>query len=209
MKAISNWNLLAVDFQRDFACPEGRWFRPRACHSFVSNVLVPWLTDNEIRLSEIISDYRLPRPNETEAYCVPGTPGYESVIDLAVKRAGLWIKSMNNPTWVRRDEPNGRAILSSPECKPSAFTKWVHSQFGPPSPDSAVIVFGLTLDCCVLCTVQELYYRGYRVMVLEDGVDSYNSAENKTYLLNTVISNWAGIITWDQFLELTRQSSQG
>jgi nicotinamidase-related amidase len=51
-----------------------------------------------------------------------------------------------------------------------------------------VVLIGLTLDCCVLCTAQEFLFRGYDVRVLKEGVDTYGgTAEEKEILLGSVV----------------------
>ena len=59
-----------------------------------------------------------------------------------------------------------------------------------------VILFGLTIDCCVLSTAQELNWRGYKVHILEDAVDTYSGKqkEKKMILKNVPLSNWADAI---------------
>ena len=70
---------ISVDYQGDFADPSGRWYKKRPCESFINEQLIPYFKRNNIKLSEIVSDYRLPRPSETLEYCIPGTRGYESL----------------------------------------------------------------------------------------------------------------------------------
>jgi nicotinamidase-related amidase len=67
-----------------------------------------------------------------------------------------------------------------------------------------IVLIGLTLDCCVLCTAQELCFRGYRVRFLTEAVDTYSgSQEEKLAILKTPLANWGRPISWEQFRTAT------
>ena len=63
-----------------------------------------------------------------------------------------------------------------------------------------IVLFGLTVDCCVLCTAQELNFRGYNVYILEEATDTYSgSLEEKEIVLNNPpLTNWAEKISWEE-----------
>lgn len=185
-------HFLAVDYQNDFAGPQGRWYKPRPCHTFIEEIFCPALCDYGKQLSEIISDYRLPRPSETIEYCVPGTVGYESRLPDDIKTQNRWIKSMNSPVWVRNND-------DKPYSDPSAFSSWLEKEIGNPTSAGEVVIFGLTLDCCVLCLAQELYFRGYKARYLVEAVDTYNgSSSEKEAMLRTPLPMWGVPISWDE-----------
>ena len=58
-------------------------------------------------------------------------------------------------------------------------------------------VNSLTLDCCVLCTAQELNFRGYKVKLLYEAVDAMDSA----YLeYKEILATKSPILTWAEFI---------
>lgn len=71
---------------------------------------------------------------------------------------------------------------------------------GPPDPENEVILIGLVLDCCVMCTGQELSFRGYSVRYLVEGVDCFSgSADEKQSLLQRYkIFGWGEGIYWNE-----------
>lgn len=64
--------LLCIDFQRDFTAREGVHYKLRPSVEFIKTVLVPFLRVNGLRVAEIISDYRQPRPGHNGDFCNPG-----------------------------------------------------------------------------------------------------------------------------------------
>lgn len=176
------YSFLAVDYQKEFCNPIGRFYKERPCHSFIEKSLIPFLYQHpEAKVAEIISDYRLPRPSETVAYCIPGTEGYQSAIPVEVKLDNVWIKAMNSPDWVRE---NGGSSLETaePYHDLDAFKHWLYETIGKPNSHLQVVVLGLTLDCCVLCTLQQLYFLGYQALFLWEGVDVYDPSAIKKFI---------------------------
>ena len=67
-----------------------------------------------------------------------------------------------------------------------------------------IILIGLTLDCCVLCTSQELSFRGYKVRFLVEAVDTYSgSLKEKQAMLETPHANWGQPISWNELRDMT------
>lgn len=190
--------ILSVDFQKDFTSERGKAYKRRPSVSFVKEILVPYLEEKNIKVAEIISDYRQPRRGDRGALCCPGTTGYESEISKDVKAQKPWIKCMNSPIWVRDNIGDPEKKPGLPIQSPHAFTAWLTTHVGKPGQTTVVLV-GLTLDCCVLCTAQELSFRGYEVRVLEEATDTFSGdqQEKKQILHNPPLSNWAGTITWN------------
>jgi hypothetical protein len=189
--------IISVDLQREFAKPGGKWFQPRPCVAFIENELLPHLMVLGLKVAEIVSDYRLPRPNEQEAYCIPGQSGFQSIIPDTLKDRSVWIKAMNSPVWVRENAGYEDKPPGAPYPDPQSFTNWLCNMIGPPHNCPEVLLIGLTLDCCVLCTAQELYYRGYTVRYLVEGVDTYlGTQEEKDNLLRTPLPMWGKSISW-------------
>lgn len=56
--------IVSVDFQRDSSAEEGLCYRVRPCVDFIKSVLVPYLRKRDLKVTEIVSDYRLPRPGD-------------------------------------------------------------------------------------------------------------------------------------------------
>jgi len=193
--------IISVDFQRDFSAQGGRWFRPRPCVAFLHSTIIPYLQRTGEKVAEIISDYRLPRPLENEAYCVPGTWGFESEIPIELREQERWVKSMNSPAWSRAGA--GKPVLSAgtPYPDPSGFDSWLKRVVGSSDVTPEVALIGLVLDCCVLATAAELYYRGYRVYYIIEGVDTaHGDPEEKAVLFGTALSMWGAPLGWDNFL---------
>lgn len=197
--------IVSVDFQKDFSAAGGRCYRARPCVDFIKGVLVPYLREHSLSVAEIVSDYRLPRPGDQFECCVPGKEGYESEIPGDVKHPKVWIKCMNSPVWVRESGGVADKPAGIPYPDPAAFTEWLRATVGAPQDTREIVLIGLTLDCCVLCTAQELSFRGYQVRFLVEAVDTYSgSAEEKLAILRTPLSNWGQPISWEQFILSTR-----
>ena len=77
--------IISIDFQKDFTAEGGICHKPRPSVDFVKNTLVPYLTEKKIKIAEIISDYRQPRPGGRGNCCRPGEWGYESEIPESAK----------------------------------------------------------------------------------------------------------------------------
>jgi nicotinamidase-related amidase len=77
---------------------------------------------------------------------------------------------------------------------------WLGQVIGYPEDVGAVVLIGLTLDCCVLCTAQELSYRAYPVSFLVEAVDPFSGDSlEKTSLLKSPASNWGQALCWADF----------
>ena len=193
---------ISVDYQGDFADPSGRWYKNRPCESFINEHLIPYFKGHNMKLSEIVSDYRLPRPSETLEYCIPGTRGYDSLLPDDIKSENSFIKCMNSPVWVRENAGIPNSQPGQPYSDPAQFSKWLFEEIGTPEAAPDVIIFGLTLDCCVLCLAQELYFRGYKAHILYEAVDTYEGTkEQKDNMFQTPLPMWAKKITWAEVLE--------
>ncbi len=197
-----NIRFLAVDLQGDFTRPDGAFYANRPSVDFIHRTLVPFLRESSIRTLEIVSDYRGPRKGDDRDICRPGEIGYESDIPVDIKVADIWIKSMNSPIWVRENIGDPDLPPGEPYPDPSAFERWLKNNAAEPE-NTTIVLYGLTLDCCVLCTAQELSFRGYEVYVLEEGTDTRSGdREEKRYLLsNPPLQFWAKSIRWDDLKE--------
>ncbi|MCD6383078.1 MAG: isochorismatase family protein, partial [Thermoplasmata archaeon] len=82
-----------------------------------------------------------------------------------------------------------------PYPDPGAFEGWLTAVLGG---EREVLLIGLTADRCVLATAQELTYRGYKVYVLEEGVDtsSGKEEEKRRVLHNVPFTHWAEAVSW-------------
>jgi len=191
------YRFVSVDLQHDFCLPGGKAYRERSCVGFLTGVLFPFLKTQEICIHEIISDYRPPRLGDRGDFCHPGSWGYQSIVppDLV---ASQWIKCMNSPTWTRYNigEPDLRPGL--PHSDPVSFESWVIKNIG--NSDHVIpVLIGLTVDCCVLCTAQEFNFRGFRPLILREGVDHQTGKpEDRDKILETPMPNWAETIGWEE-----------
>ncbi|MDP3989899.1 MAG: isochorismatase family protein [archaeon] len=190
--------IISVDFQKDFTSKGGVCYKQRQSVGFIKKILVPFLREHKIKIAEIISDYRQPRPGDKGDCCHPGENGYESEIPEDVKLKNIWIKCMNSPIWVRNNIGLANKKPGLPYQDINYFNKWLETVIGKPKDVDEVILIGLTVDCCVLCLAQELNWRGYNVKILEEAVDSYNGGtiEKKQILDNPPLANWANKISW-------------
>ncbi|MEI6238210.1 MAG: isochorismatase family protein [bacterium] len=193
---------LSVDLQKDFSEKGGICYLPRPSVDFVKNTLIPFFREKGLKCAEIISDYRQPRPGDRGDCCHPGTHGYESEIPADIKEGKVWVKCMNSPVWIRENAGDPEKSPGLPYPDPSAFGEWLKENIGE-AKDTEVVLFGLTADCCVLCTAQELKFRGYKVYILSEATDTYSGDQNeKKMLLSGVpVSNWAEAISWEELKE--------
>lgn len=188
---------LSVDLQNDFTSEGGKHYTPKASIKFLQEIFFPFIKERGIKISEIISDYRQPRPGDRDESCIPGTWGYGSIVPKELV-GSRWIKCMNSPIWTRENAGNPNKAPGLPYQAPKEFGEWLSENIGERGKVQP-IVFGLTIDCCVLSTLQELSWRGYYPMVLDEGVDHYSGkSEDKKMALNTVVSNWAKIVNWEK-----------
>ncbi|MDP6156231.1 MAG: isochorismatase family protein [Candidatus Thermoplasmatota archaeon] len=198
---ICKIKFIAVDMQYDFTRPGGACYFPRPCTDFIKSILLPALSERGIRIHEIIADYRQPRPGDPRDICHPGEWGYRSEIPDEAKYDDIWIKSLNSPSWTRVNagDPDGAGGL--PIADHENFTRWLHKGIGIPDV-TKIVLFGLTLDCCVFCTAQDLMFRGYDVLILEEGTDTRSGdGIEKEYLLNKPpLIYWAKPIRWDDLI---------
>lgn len=194
---MSKIKIISVDFQNDFTTKGGVCYRPRKSVPFIKSTLIPFLRSHNIKIAEIISDYRQPRPGDRGDCCHPGEWGYESGIPDDIKLPLVWIKCMNSPLWTRKNIGNKNKKPGLPFQDPNNFNKWLNHVIGDPK-DKEIILIGLTSDCCVFCTAQELNWRGYKVKLLQEAVDNYSGSEKeKDYLLNNPpLTNWAKSVSW-------------
>jgi hypothetical protein len=163
--------IVSVDFQNDFAMPGGFHYRPRACVEFIQETLRPHLVNRGLRIAEIISDYREPRPDlppKADPSCQPGEWGYESAIEADVKDPRQWIKCLNSPIWIRENIGDPARPPGSPYSEPSSFTRWAYTVVGWPE-EVMVVLIGLTLDCCVLCNSSGIPVPGLRCSSAQRG----------------------------------------
>ncbi len=200
-----NIKFISIDFQKDFSNPIGKNFNRGKSINFIKNTFIPYCRENGIVINEIIPDYRHPRPNKLgiECSCIPGTAGFESEIPSDIKNPNQWIKCMNNPIWTRKNAGITNKQAGIPYQDPKGFDKWLEDTIGTPSEVDLVVLLGLTMDCCVLCTSQELKFRGYKVKVLYEATDPMeNDEQHKDYLLtHSPMNIWTNYIRFNELKE--------
>lgn len=201
---MKNIKIISIDFQKEFSNPIGKHYKKRPCVNFIKKTLVPFLKENKIKITEIISDYRQPRPGDLDDCCYPGTQQYESEIPNEIKIKPIWIKCMNSPIWIRKNIGEANKKPGLPYQGPKEFTDWLNKVVGKPEEIDLVILIGLTLDCCVFSTAQELTWRGYKIKILKEGVDTYTgSLKEKEIILNHYpLINWAESISFEELKKL-------
>ena len=190
------YKIIAIDLQKDFTDKSGICYKPRPAVTFIKNILLPYLEKNNLKVAEIISDYRQPRPGDSGDCCHPGETGCESEIPKAVKEKSVWIKCMNSPLWIRKNIGNKNKKPGPPYQDPKKFDAWLKKVIGQPK-DTGIVLIGLTLDCCVLCAAQELCFRGYSINILEEATDTNSGKRtDKSIIFKSPINNWAKPIKW-------------
>jgi nicotinamidase-related amidase len=194
-------NFIAVDLQNDFTTKGGLGFEERPSVDFVKNTVTPYFEKNRIKLSEIVSDYRQPRPGDSGDCCHPNTWGYESIIPNYIKK-DVWVKCMNSPIWVRDNIGTSIEPAGIPHQDGAKFQLWLDKNIGGLNLGIDVVLFGLTVDCCVLSTAQELCWRGYKVHILRDAVDTYSgrSDDKELVLDHTPLLFFADVVNWNDLL---------
>lgn len=190
--------------QNEFTSEGGKYYVPRPSVDFVKNVLFPFLEERGITISEIVSDYRQPRPGDDRDCCRPGEWGYESIIPPFIRNGRQWVKSMNSPVWTRKGIGDPRMDPGEPFPDPTGFGEWLFEHVGGRNDVWKVVLMGLTADCCVLSTVQELRWRGYDVNVLSEATDmrSGDKEEKDVFLHTPPFTFWGAVMEWEELQHL-------
>lgn len=194
------YEFIAVDIQNEFAMEGGKFYTPKPSVSFLKKILLPFFKKNNIKINEIVSDYRQPRPGDSGDGCHPGERGYESLMPDDLRKS-LWVKCMNSPIWIRENIGKEDAMPGSPYPDSKAFEEWVNKNIGKPD-EVILVIFGLTVDCCVMCVVQELRWRGYAPIIIKEAVDHASGKdEDKNIILEkSALRWWAKTMDWEDFL---------
>lgn len=195
--SMKPYAFISIDFQNEFGTEGGKFYTSKPSVTFLKETLFPLLKEKEIKINEIISDNRSPRHGHRGDGCVPGTWGYESIIPTDLQKS-LWIKSANSPLWTRDNAGDPANEATEPYPAPEKFGKWLDENVGKVGEVIPVLI-GLTADCCVLSTAQELDWRGYKPLVLREAVDhASGKIEDRDQVLKSPVSNWADIIDWEE-----------
>lgn len=194
-----NYRFLAVDVQNEFMHPDGCWFNRGTSPYFIQSTLLPYLQEKKCPIVEIISDYGAPRPGHSTNGCIPGTFGYLSVIPSFQHHGSYWVKSMHNPIWIR----NPLSTYKTPVPCPDLFTHWLEESVGSPE-ETIVILFGLTMEVCVMNVCQELYFRGYESKLIIEGTDPMNERLQYKGLIAqfSSLGMYTEVTTFDQIKQL-------
>lgn len=189
------YEFIAVDIQNEFASPGGLFYTSKPSVKFLKETLSPTFKEKGIKINNIVSDYRQPRPGDRGNGCHPGTWGYETLVPKEITKS-TWIKCMNSPVWTRENIGNPDAKPGLPYPDPKKFGKWLEENVG--DRDGVIpVLIGLTIDCCVLSTLQELNWRGYYPTILKEGVDhASGKIEDRDQILKSPASNWGKVISW-------------
>ncbi|MFZ2072079.1 MAG: hypothetical protein WAV10_00110 [Minisyncoccia bacterium] len=196
---MKRYEFIVVDIQNEFATEGGRFYTDKPSIKFLNENIFPFLKKKKIKINEIISDYRQPRQGDTGDGCHPGEWGYRSVMSDDLRKS-LWIKCMNSPIWTRKNigNPDKKPGLPYPDSK--KFGKWIKKNIGAPE-EVIPVIFGLTIDCCVLSTVQEFRWRGFSPIIIREAVDASNGKiEDRDLVLEkTALRWWGKTMNWQEF----------
>ena len=196
------YEFVAVDIQNEFASEGGKFYSLKPSITFLQETIFPFLKEKGLKINEIISDYRQPRPGDGGDGCSPGTWGYESLVPDELRKS-LWVKSMNSPIWIRDGVGDKNKTPGKPYPDPAKFAAWVEENVGKPG-EVRPVIFGLTIDCCVLSTIQEFRWRGFEPIVIREAVDHSSGKEEdkEAVLTKTAIRWWAEVLNWEDFKKL-------
>lgn len=191
------YEFIAVDIQNDFASEGGLFYTSKPSVKFLKETLFPFLKEKGMKINNIISDYRAFRPGYKKEACVPGTWGYETLVPKELTKITR-IKSMNSPLWVRENIGEARKKAGPPYQDPKGFNDWLDKNVGNPE-EVIPILIGLTIDCCVLSTAQEVSWRGYKSLILKEGVDhATGKIEDRDKVLDSTAFNWGKAVSWEE-----------
>jgi len=192
--------IICIDLQNDFASDGGICYRRRPSVDFLAKEFFPYIRSRDITISEIISDYRQPRPGDERDCCRPGEWGYESLLPGNLRKGSQWVKSMNSPIWTRSGVGNADARPGEPFQDPEGFGNWLKEHVGSREEVRAVGLIGLTADCCVLSAAQELRWRGFDVLVISEGTDvrSGDETEKEWFLSHPPFTFWGRSISFPE-----------
>lgn len=195
-----DFDLLCIDFQKEFADKDGINFNKGKSTDFIKNKLIPLLISKKLKVSEIISDYRLPRGKSKNESCVPGTKGFESMLPKELRYGEPWIKCMHNPLWTRKNIGTANKEPGLPYQDHLAFNDWIKSHLF----FKKAVLFGLTTECCVLQVASELYFRGFDVYCLYEATDPMNERlKYKDEIINhSTFTLYVKTIHFDEFLKM-------
>ena len=192
-------HILSIDLQNEFCREGGALYRPRPCVPFIRDTFLPFVRARGYTIAEIISDYRVTAPGTDTPTCVPGQWGYQSIIPTDLKHQCVWVKAEPSPAWTRAGAGQAEYLPGVPYPAPDAFGAWLSATIGPPTVHQEIILVGLMLEICVLGTLQELKYRGYRAKVLFEGVDTYSGEHEQKHLLFSILFPfWGQAISWQE-----------
>jgi len=193
------YEFIAIDIQNDFATEGGKFYTYKPSIDFLKKIIFPYLKEKNIKVNEIISDYRQPRNGDGGDGCHPGEWGYQSVMPDELRKS-LWIKCMNSPVWIRKNIGKQNKKPGLPYSDSKAFTKWVNKNIGK-SEEVIPVIFGLTIDCCVLSTIQEFKWMGYSPIIIREAVDHQSGkAEDRDIVLaKSALRWWGKTMNWEDF----------
>ena len=200
---INKFDVLCVDLQNDFASTGGKNYNMGKSSDFIKETLFPLLLNRKIKVSEIISDYRLPRGKSKNESCVPGTWGYESILPQELKKGHAWIKCMHNPLWIRDNIGIENCQIGVPYQDPMKFDKWLSQNLNT----KKVVLFGLTTECCILQVASELYFRGFDVYCIYEATDPMNERLNHKdeIAFFSTFALYTKMIHFDEFISMLEE----
>ena len=197
---IKNFDFICVDYQYDFINPNGKNYVKGESVTFIQNVLIPYFMKNDIKVAEIISDYRLPRGKSKNESCVPGTNGFISQLPDSLRKNTPWIKCMHNPLWIRKNIGLINVKLGPVFQCPEQFNKWISKNIKHDN----IVLFGETADCCLLQVASELYFRGFNVFYIYEATDPM--AERLKYkneiLYHSSVSIYVKTLKFNEFIKI-------
>jgi len=189
--------LVSVDFQNSYLLKGQEFYSSRpGLLSGITRHLYPLLRKYDIRVFQIMSDYRAPS-KEHKIGCQPGTIGFMSGLDNKYCEGETFYKANISPLWQRKNIGLADCPTEEPYLDPKVFTKWVNDNFDAPS-DTKIILMGIGIESSMFATAKEFSQLGYDVYFLFEACDTirHNKAYKRLLFENSPLLEYVGLITY-------------
>ena len=189
--------LVSVDFQNSYLLKGQEFYcsRPGLLSGITRN-LYPLLKKYDIRVFQIMSDYRAPS-KEHKIGCQPGTIGFMSGLDNKYCEGETFYKANISPLWQRKNIGLADSPTDEPYVDTKKFTDWINNNFDSPS-ETKIILMGIGIESSMFATAKEFSQLGYDVYFLFEACDTirHNKAYKRLLFENSPLLEYVGLITY-------------
>lgn len=189
--------LVSVDFQNSYLLKGQEFYSSRpGLLSGITRHLYPLLKKYDIRVFQIMSDYRAPS-KEHKIGCQPGTIGFMSGLDNKYCEGETFYKANISPLWQRKNIGLADCPTDEPYLEPKKFHDWVRNNFDTPS-ETKIILMGIGIESSMFATAKEFSQLGYDVYFLFEACDTirHNKAYKRLLFENSPLLEYVGLITY-------------